>query len=104
MSPGPLSFVIYSSQTWAPAAEEGSVTAGEEFVPHSELLEKKLQTKKLIIQFFFHLSVARDPFVGAWPLLQIRNNFFYTQTFGFLGRGTRPSLPPTFTQNNIKTE
>jgi hypothetical protein len=34
----------------------------------------------------FHSSMALQPFVGPWPLLQFRNLFLFTQTVGLLGR------------------
>jgi hypothetical protein len=37
---------------------------------------------------FIHSSVALQPFVGPWPLLQFCNLF--TQTVGLLGRVIRP--------------
>jgi hypothetical protein len=37
----------------------------------------------IFIHSFTHSSMALHPFVGSWPLLQIRN--FFTQTVGILG-------------------
>jgi hypothetical protein len=38
---------------------------------------------------FFHLSMALQPFVGPWPLLQFLNHFY--TTVGLLGQVIRPS-------------
>jgi hypothetical protein len=38
---------------------------------------------------FINSSMALQPFIGPWPLLQFRN--FFTQTLGLLGRVIRPS-------------
>jgi hypothetical protein len=38
---------------------------------------------------FIHSSMALQPFVGSWPLLQFRNLF--TQTVGLLGQVISPS-------------
>jgi hypothetical protein len=43
----------------------------------------------LISISFVHSSMALEPFVGPWPLLQFRNLF--TQPVGLLGRVIGPS-------------
>jgi hypothetical protein len=55
-----------------------------------------------LLIIFIHSSMALQPFVGPWPLLQFRNHF--TQTVRLLGRGISPSQRPLHTHRTTQTE